>query len=186
MAQDLNTFIVIGRVTRDVGSAPDGRDFGYLQNGTCKAEVNIANNRARKDANGQWIDEVSYFSITLWGKTAENLKQYLVKGTQICATCYLKQDRWVDKEGKNQSRISIVAENVQLCGGKKQEAGFAPNTTYQTAQQAQQASAYAQQYAQQQARPQFTPQNQSAQQNFNGQPFPEDVPGNDYPEDIPF
>lgn len=187
--QDLNSFNVIGRLTRDVGSDPNGRDYGYLQNGTCKAEISIANNRSKKQGD-QWVDDVSYFTVTIFGKMAENLKPYLTKGTQVCVSAHLHQDRWTDKEGKNQSRISIIADSVQLIGGKKEE-GFNPNKTYPTAQAAQQASSYAQQYQNQQnnqqgGRPQFTPQNQPAPQNFNGQPFPEDVPGNDYPEDIPF
>jgi single-strand DNA-binding protein len=174
--QDLNSFNVIGRLTRDVGSDPNGRDYGYLQNGTCKAEISIANNRSKKQGE-QWVDDVSYFTVTIFGKMAENLKPYLTKGTQVCVSAHLHQDRWTDKEGKNQSRISIIADSVQLIGGKKEE-GFNPNKTYPTAQAAQKASSYAQQYQNQ----------QNSQQNFNGQPFQEDIPsgGDDYPSDIPF
>lgn len=115
MAQDINHVVLIGRLTRDLGS--DEKNFGYVGNGMARANVSIAVNRSKKNGD-QWIDEVSYFDLTIWGKTAENLKPYLLKGKQIAVDGYLKQDRWKDHQGNNKSKISIVAENVQLLGGK--------------------------------------------------------------------
>lgn len=117
--QDINKVVLVGRLTRDLGS--DERSFTYVGNGTPKAVVSIASNRARKQGD-QWVDEVSYFDITIWGKTAENLKPYLTKGTQIAVEGYLKQDRW-EKDGQKRSAISIVADSVQLFGGKKDSNG---------------------------------------------------------------
>ena len=65
-----------------------------------------------------WEDEVSYIDCEIWGKTAENLKDKLVKGKQVCIRGYLKQDRW-EKDGQKQSRLKVVAETVQLLGGGK-------------------------------------------------------------------
>lgn len=139
---DLNHVVLIGRLTRDLGS--DERDFGYLPNGQARANVSIAVNRSKKQGD-EWIDEVSYFEVAIFGKTAENLKPYLLKGKQIAVDGHLKQDRWKDQQGNNRSKISIVAENVQLLGGKNedttqnasgnyQQQSFTPkiNTQYQT------------------------------------------------------
>lgn len=114
MAQDINHVMIIGRLTRDLGS--DERSFGYVGNGMARANVSIAVNRSKKNGD-QWIDEVSYFDITIWGKTAENLKPYLTKGKMIAVDGHLKQDRW-EKDGQKFSKISIIADNVQLLGGK--------------------------------------------------------------------
>ena len=111
---DLNHVVLIGRLTRDLGE--DERSFGYVGNGQARANVSIAVNRSRKNGE-QWVDEVNYFDVTIWGKTAENLKPYLLKGKQICVEGYLKQDRW-EKDGQKMSKVSIVANNVQLLGGK--------------------------------------------------------------------
>ena len=111
---DLNHVVLIGRLTRDLGS--DEKNFGYVGNGMARANVSIAVNRSKKNGD-QWIDEVSYFDITIWGKTAENLKPYLTKGKQICVEGHLKQDRW-EKAGQKFSKVSIIADNVQLLGGK--------------------------------------------------------------------
>ena len=74
---DLNHVVLIGRLTRDLGS--DERSFGYVQQGIARENVDIAVNRSKKQGD-QWIEEVSYFQVTIWGRTAENLKPYLVKG----------------------------------------------------------------------------------------------------------
>lgn len=121
MAQDINSVIVIGNLTRDLGSDPNGRDFGYTQGGMCIATFSIANNRNRKNADGTWGSETSYFDIKLFGKTAENLKPYLTKGQKIAVNGVLKQERWQNKDGTNQSKIVIYASEVELVGGKREE-----------------------------------------------------------------
>lgn len=113
--QDLNSVILIGRITRDVGS--DERSFGYIGNGTAKAVISIAVNSARKQGD-QWVDEASFFNVTLFGKSAESLKPYLTKGTQIAVMGRLKQDSW-EKDGQKHSAVSIIADNIQLLGSKK-------------------------------------------------------------------
>jgi single-strand DNA-binding protein len=123
---DMNHVFLIGRLTRDLGA--DERSFAYVGNGQmARANVSIAVNRSKKEGD-QWTDEVNYFDVTIWGKTAENLKQYLLKGKQIAVDGYLKQDRW-QKDGQNFSKVTIVANNVQLLGGKSdsgQSTGGAP------------------------------------------------------------
>ena len=122
---DLNKVILIGRLTQDCGN--DERNFQYVGNGTAKAVVSLAVNRSVKK-NGNWVDEVSFINVTIWGKTAENLKQYLKKGTQICVEGYLTQDRW-EKDGKKESRLNVTAESVQLLGGgnKQNDSGCSDN-----------------------------------------------------------
>ena len=111
---DINHVVIVGRLTRDLGT--DERSFAYLPSGQARANVSIAVNRSRKQGD-QWVDEANFFDVTIWGKTAENLKPYLTKGKQIAVDGYLKQDRW-EKDGQKFSRVSIVANNVQLLGGR--------------------------------------------------------------------
>lgn len=110
---DLNEVILIGRITRDL----DERSFGYLGNGNARANVSIAVNRSIKRGDN-WEDEASFFDVTIYGKTAENLQPYLVKGRQIVVKGYLKQERW-EKDGEKKSRLVIIADNVFLMGEKK-------------------------------------------------------------------
>jgi len=116
---DTNHLVIVGRLTRDIGS--DERSFAYIANGQARANVSIAVNRSRKNGD-QWVDEVNYFDVTIWGRTAENLKPYLLKGKQILVEGHLKQDRW-EKDGQKFNKISIVADNVQLLGGRSEGSG---------------------------------------------------------------
>ena len=111
---DTNHVVLVGRLTKDLGT--DERSFGYVANGQARANISIAVNRSKKNGD-QWIDEVNYFDVTIWGKTAENLKPYLTKGKQIVIDGYLKQDRW-EKDGQKFSKVTVVATNVQLIGGR--------------------------------------------------------------------
>lgn len=154
---DVNSVNIIGRLTRDLGE----NDFGYIGTGTAKANVSIAVNRSKKQGD-EWVDEVYYFDITIWGKTAENLKPYLTKGKQIGVSGHLKQDRW-EKDGQKHSHVSIVADNVQLLGGKSENSSD---------------GCYQQNYSQNQQSA-FTPHNNAPA--VTEAPFSEE-----FPEDIPF
>ena len=137
---DLNNYSVIGRMTRDL----DERAFSYTSNGKARLNISIAVNDGYGD--NQYT---SYFDVVVWGKTAENIKPYLCKGKQICINGRLRQDRW-ESNGQKNSRVVIVAETVQLLGGRDNGAGTGGNH---------------QQPAQQQA-PAYN----------NGRDFPEDIP----------
>ena len=174
---DINHVLVIGRLTKDFGVDP--RTFFYTTGGTACAKVSIAVNRSVKQSDGQWTDEVSFFDVTIWGKTAENLKPYLVKGKQIAVDGYLKQDRW-QKGGQNFSKVNIVANSVQLLGGGTSAPESAPAPqNYGRVQEA-----YRNNLSQVPTRMQGnymqpqTHQMPAAQQQFGG--------GDDFPEDLPF
>jgi single-strand DNA-binding protein len=107
---DINHTIVIGRLTRDC-------DFGYITTGTARANISVAVNENRKGQNG-WTDYPNYFDVTIWGKTAENLKPYLTKGKRVAIDGHLHQDRW-EKDGQKYSKVVIIANNVQLLGGNE-------------------------------------------------------------------
>ena len=113
---DVNKVILIGRTTHEI----DERSFGYTTGGTARLNISIAVNR-REKRNGEWADRVSYFDVTIWGKTAENIKSYLHKGKQIAVDGYLDQQRW-EKDGQKYSKVCIIADNVQLSGGKNEGA----------------------------------------------------------------
>lgn len=109
---DLNTLTIIGRLTRDVS----GNDLAYTAGGTARLNLSIAVNRSQKSG-GEWSDKASFFDVTVWGKTAENISPYLGKGKQIAIQGYLDQQRW-ERDGQKYSKVCIIADQVQLLGGK--------------------------------------------------------------------
>jgi single-strand DNA-binding protein len=105
-----NRVILMGNLTRD----PERR---YTPKGTAVAEFAIAVNRTYTTESGEKKDEVHYFDIVVWGRTAENCAQYLSKGRPVLIEGRLQQDRWEDKEThKTRSRVRIQADNVQFLG----------------------------------------------------------------------
>jgi single-strand DNA-binding protein len=67
-----NRVILLGNLTRD----PELR---YLQSGMAVTDIGLALNDRRKNANGEWIEEVTFVDVTLWGRTAEVASEYLSK-----------------------------------------------------------------------------------------------------------
>lgn len=122
MAKDLNKVILIGRLTRDV-------DFGFVGSGTARASFALACSDSKKNG-GEWVEETYYFNCVLFGKSAENLKQYLTKGQQVAIEGKLKQDRY-EKDGQKHSFVSIFVESLELLGGKKENnsnSGYVPSS----------------------------------------------------------
>lgn len=106
---DINNVVLVGRLTRDA-------ELKYTNSGLAICNMSIAINRRRKSED-QWIEEANFFNIILWGKRAEALTQYLVKGKQIAIQGELKQNRW-EQEGQPRSKVEVVANNIQLLGGR--------------------------------------------------------------------
>jgi single-strand DNA-binding protein len=104
---DINQVVLVGRLTRDA-------ELKYTNSGAAVSKFSLAVNQRRKKGD-QWEDEVHYFDISLWGKTAEAINQYLVKGKQVGVQGQLRQDRW-QQDGQNRSKVEIFATNVMLLG----------------------------------------------------------------------
>ena len=73
-----------------------------------------------KDANGNTI--FAWYNAEYWLNSDSKLKQYLVKGTKILAVGELKTEKWTDKEGTEKSSIKIAVRNLELVGGKQEQA----------------------------------------------------------------
>lgn len=160
MSNDYNKITLIGRLTRDI-------DLKYTTTGTAIASVSLASNRSLKKQDN-WETEVSYFDANIYGRMAENLKPYLIKGKMILISGRLKQDRW-EKDGQKFSRIKIEVEEVQLLGGNSSESLNNSNERVQP-----QFSAIPQiQTIPQQAEPVTSAPDQSL---FNNYDFPDDIP----------
>jgi len=111
---DINHVVLVGRLTRD-------SEYKVLASGQAVCNFSVAVNR-RKKIGETWEDEANYFDIVLWGKQADSLNRYLVKGKQIGIEGELRQDRW-QQDGQNRSKVIISANNVQLLGSSQGAGG---------------------------------------------------------------
>jgi len=116
MSQDLNSVNIIGRITKKP-------ELKYLANGTavCKFDIAVNDDYFSKEKN-ETIKNVSFFNVTVWGKSGENVTNYTDKGSQVAVAGKLQQQSWETPEGSKRSRIIIVASRVQfLSSSKKKE-----------------------------------------------------------------
>lgn len=114
MAQDINNWIGVGRLVRD-------GELKYTSGGLAICKISIASNSRAKKGD-EYVDEASFFDVSIFGRSAESLNQYLTKGKQVAVQGRLKQERW-EKDGQNHSKIVIIAESIQLLGGDKNSQG---------------------------------------------------------------
>jgi single-strand DNA-binding protein len=106
-----NRVILMGNLTRDV-------EVRYLQSGMAVADIGIAvNDRRKNQQTGEWIEEVTFVDVTLWGRTAEVAGEYLNKGSPIFIEGRLKLDQW-EKEGQKHSKLKVIGERMQMVGAK--------------------------------------------------------------------
>ncbi|MDH5656133.1 MAG: single-stranded DNA-binding protein [Spirochaetia bacterium] len=115
MANDLNQVMLIGRLTRD----PELKQVG---SGTSLCRFSIANNR-NYTQNGERKEEVSFFNCVAWGKQAEIITRYCSKGKQVAIEGRLKQNTWEDKDGKKQSTVDVVVNQLQMLGPSSEGGG---------------------------------------------------------------
>jgi single-strand DNA-binding protein len=107
---NFNKVILVGNLTRD----PELR---YTPKGMAIAKVGIAVNRNWTSETGEKKEEVTFVDVDIFGRTAENVAQYMKKGRPILIEGRLRLDQWDDKQtGQKRSKLGVVGEVVQFLG----------------------------------------------------------------------
>src|SRR5436190_8028800 len=124
-----NKVILVGNLTRD----PELR---YTPKGMAIAKIGLAVNRVWTNEAGEKKEEVTFVDVDVFGRTAENVGQYMRKGSPILIEGRLRLDQWDDKQtGQKRSKLGVVAEVVQfLSSGNRPAAdGSSPPAPRQAA-----------------------------------------------------
>jgi len=103
-----NKIIIAGNLTRD----PDLR---YSAKGTAVCKIGIASNQKIAGK-----DETLFVDATAFGKTAENINNFLKKGRKILIEGRLVFETWTDKNGQKRSKHSVIIETFRFLDGKGQ------------------------------------------------------------------
>ncbi len=105
---NINCLIVEGNVVRQP-------EFRTTPHGYPICKIPIAVNHFYKKAGGsEYEKEVSFFEVETFGKLAEICAKYSQKGRGMSVVGRIKQNRWKTEEGKNASRVTIIAEKVEF------------------------------------------------------------------------
>jgi len=102
----INIVIILGNLTADIEPI-------YTPQGVAISNFTVAVNRKYK-SNDEWKEEVSFIGVTAIGKLAELCAKYMKKGSKCLVEGKIRQERWEGKDGKQQSKTKVVADNVQF------------------------------------------------------------------------
>ena len=105
----MNKVFLIGRLTRD----PELR---YTSSNIAVATFSIAVDRNFSNAAGE--READFINIVVWRKQAENVKNYMHKGSQVAIDGRIQTRSYDDTDGKKRYVTEVVADNVQFLDSK--------------------------------------------------------------------
>ena len=112
MARGVNKVILIG----NLGADPETR---YAPSGTAIANVRLATTDSRRDKEtGEQIDRTEWHNVVFFSRLAEIVSEYLRKGSQVYVEGRLQTRKWQDRDGNDRYTTEIVADNMQMLGGR--------------------------------------------------------------------
>jgi single-strand DNA-binding protein len=113
----VNKVIVLGNLGRD----PELR---YTPSGAAVCNVSIATTRNWKSKDsGERQEETEWHRVVFYDRLAEIAGEYLKKGRPVYVEGRLKTRKWQDKDGKDNYTTEIIAEQMQLLGGRDEAGG---------------------------------------------------------------
>ena len=109
----INKVILIGNLGRD----PEVR---YTPSGAAVCNVTVATSRNWKDkTSGEKVEETEWHRVVFYDRLAEIAGEYLKKGRSVYVEGRLKTRKWQDKDGVEKYTTEIVADNMQMLGGRE-------------------------------------------------------------------
>ncbi|MEO2057538.1 MAG: single-stranded DNA-binding protein [Thermoleophilia bacterium] len=105
MPADLNRVTLIGRLTRD----PELR---HTRAGDAIASLRVAVNGRARDEGGQWVDKPNFFDVSVFGRQAETVANYMAKGRRVGIDGRLQWREWEAQDGTKRQSVDVVANDV--------------------------------------------------------------------------
>ena len=113
----VNKVILVGNLGRDA-------ELRYTPGGAAVANFSLATTETWMDKNsGQRQEHTEWHRVDVWGKQAETLQEYLLKGRQIYVEGSLRTRQWDDRDGNKRYSTDIRANRVVLLGGRGDGSG---------------------------------------------------------------
>ena len=120
----VNKVIIIGTLGQDP-------DVKYTASGDAVVNVSVATNEKWKNKQGEPQEKTEWHRIVLFGKVAEIAAKYLKKGGQVYFEGKIQTRKWQDKDGNDKYTTEIVANQMQMLGGREVKDESAAPKDYQ-------------------------------------------------------
>lgn len=119
MARGINKVILVG----NLGADPETR---ALPSGTTVANIRVATSESWKDKQtGDLKEQTEWHNVAMFGRLGEIAGEYLRKGSQVYIEGRLRTRKWQDKQGNDRYTTEIVANDMQMLGGRGGSGGAA-------------------------------------------------------------
>ena len=112
MARGINKVIIVG----NLGGDPETR---YMPSGSAVTNLTVATNESWKDKQtGEQKERTEWHKVAMFNRLAEVAAEYLRKGSQVYIEGKLRTRKWQDKDGKDRWTTEVVADEMQMLGGR--------------------------------------------------------------------
>lgn len=119
----INKSIIVG----SLGADPEVR---YSQSGSAMATISVATSESWKDkTTGEQQERTEWHRIKFFGKLAEIAGEYLKKGSHVYIEGKLRTEKYTDKNGVDKYSTDIIADEMQMLGGKPQDGERSNNSS---------------------------------------------------------
>lgn len=104
----------------NVGKDPETR---YTQGGMAITRISLATTSRRKDKDGNQQERTEWHRVVFFGKLGEIAGEYLKKGAKVAVSGSIRYDKFTGQDGIEKYSTDIVADQMQMLGGKPEGAG---------------------------------------------------------------
>lgn len=112
MARGVNKVIIVG----NLGNDPDTK---YMPSGSAVTNLSVATNESWKDKqSGEQKERTEWHRVAMFGRLAEIAAEYLRKGSMVYIEGKLRTRKWQDKDGNDKYTTEIIADEMQMLGGR--------------------------------------------------------------------
>ena len=121
MARGVNKVILVG----NLGNEPETK---YMPSGSAVTNISVATNESWKDKEtGERVDRTEWHRVAMFNRLAEIAGEYLHKGSQVYIEGRIRTRKWQDKEGQDRYTTEIIADQMQMLGGRGQASDMQDN-----------------------------------------------------------
>jgi single-strand DNA-binding protein len=121
MARGINKVILVG----NLGNDPDQK---FTQAGMAITRISLATTSVRKDKDGNQQERTEWHRVVFFGKLGEIAGEYLRKGSTVYVEGALKYDKYTGQDGVEKYSTDIVANEMQMLGGRQEGNGGGSNS----------------------------------------------------------
>lgn len=110
----INRVVISGNLTRDPELRTTASGMSILSFGVA------VNDRRKNSQTGEWEDYPNFIDCTMFGIRAQNIQQYLSKGSKVTVEGKLRWSQW-EKDGQKRSKLDVVVNDIDFGGNRKSD-----------------------------------------------------------------